>query len=66
MEIGKYYYVVTRNNQMATGSIVSFYAGTVVVEKVLETTKDLMKARLYEEYKEALNLAERYNLQVKK
>ncbi|MBO3073303.1 hypothetical protein J5E44_00130 [Staphylococcus xylosus] len=66
LEIGKYYYVVTRNNQMATGSIVSFYADTVVVEKVLETTKDLTKARLYEEYKEALNLAERYNLQVKK
>lgn len=66
LEIGKYYYVVTRNNQMATGSIMSFYDGAVVLEKVLETTKDLTKAMLYEEYKEALDLAERYNLQVKK
>lgn len=66
MEVGKYYYVVTRNNQMATGSIVSFYADTVVGEKVLETTKDLTEARLYEDYDDAFYFAEQYNLEVKK
>ncbi|MFQ3790862.1 hypothetical protein AABD37_02275 [Staphylococcus nepalensis] len=66
MEIGKYYYVVTRNNRMATGSIVNFYADEIVVEKVLETTKDLTKAVLYEDYEDALELAEQYNLEIKK
>ena len=66
MEIGKYYYVVTRNNRMATGSIVNFYADEIVVEKVLETTKDLTKAVLYEDYEDALELAEPYNLEIKK
>ena len=66
LETGKYYYVVTRNNRMATGSIVSFYADEIVVEKVLETTKDLTKAVLYEDYEDALELAEPYNLEIKK
>lgn len=66
MEIGKYYYIVTRNNRMATGSIMNFYADETVVEKALETTKDLTKAVIYEDYEDALELAEQYNLEVKK
>ena len=61
MEIGKYYYVVTRNNQMATGSVVSLYADWEVIEKTIETTTDITKVRLYEDYD-----AEQYNLEVKK
>lgn len=66
MEIGRYYYVVTRNNQMATGSVVSLYDGAVVLEKTIETTTDITKVRLYEDYDDALNFAEQYNLEVKK
>jgi len=66
LEIGKYYYVVTRNNQMATGSVVSLYADWEVIEKTIETTTDITKVRLYEDYDDALNFAEQYNLEVKK
>ena len=66
MEIGKYYYVVTRNNQMATGSVVSLYADWEVIEKTIETTTDITKVRLYEDCDDALNFAEQYNLEVKK
>ncbi|WP_426462593.1 hypothetical protein [Staphylococcus equorum] len=66
MEIGKYYYVVTRNNRMATGSVVSMYADLEVLEKTIETTTDVAKVRLYEDYDDALNFAEQYNLEVKK
>lgn len=66
MEIGKYYYVVTRNNKMATGSVVSLYADWEVIEKTIETTTDITKVRLYEDYDDALNFAEQYNLEVKR
>lgn len=66
MYIGKYYYVVTRNNQMATGSIISLYADCEVLEKTMEMTLDITEAKLYEDYDDALNFAEQYNLEVKK
>lgn len=51
---------------MATGSVVSFYADWEVIEKTIETTTDITKVRLYEDYDDALNFAEQYNLEVKK
>jgi len=50
---------------MATGSVVSLYADWEVIEKTIETTTDITKVRLYEDYDDALNFAEQYNLEVK-
>ncbi|MBM6637485.1 hypothetical protein [Staphylococcus xylosus] len=66
MEIGKYYYVVTHENRMFTGEIVSVYADSVPGFKMTHTTLDVNEAQLFEDYKEALESAESYGMEVKK
>lgn len=66
MEIGKYYYVVAHEGRMFTGEIVSVYADSVPGFKMTHTTLDINEAQLYEDYREALETAESYSMEVKK
>ncbi|WP_436961590.1 hypothetical protein [Staphylococcus xylosus] len=65
MEIGKYYYVVTHENRMFTGEVMTVY-GDNRSESVLQTTRYVPKALTFEDYNEALETAKEYSLEVKK
>lgn len=66
MRVGKEYYIAVRGNRMATGSVLSYYQDNYVVDKVVETTKEVDEVQVFNEYAEALEFAERYGLEVKK
>ncbi|MEB8121796.1 hypothetical protein NGH46_06650 [Staphylococcus xylosus] len=65
MEIGKYYYVVTHENRMFTGEIMTVH-GDNRSESVLQKTRYVPKALTFEDYNEALETAKEYSLEVKK
>lgn len=65
MEVGKYYYVVMRNNQIYA-NVIPAYAENIVIEEMLETTKDIQQAKIYKEYSDAKETADKFDLEVKK
>lgn len=65
MEIGEYYYVLVYENRMYTGEIITVY-GDNKSESILQTSKNVAKALMFDDYKEALETAKEYNLEVKK
>ncbi|GEQ05526.1 hypothetical protein EKQ61_03225 [Staphylococcus gallinarum] len=65
MEIGKYYYVVAHEGRMFTGEIITVY-GDYKSESILQTSTNVAKALIFDDYNEALETAKEYNLEVKK
>lgn len=65
MEIGKYYYVVTHENRMFTGEIITIH-GDNRNKSILQTSTNVTKALIFEDYNEALETAKEYSLEVKK
>ncbi|MEX6311541.1 hypothetical protein AB6E91_08535 [Staphylococcus saprophyticus] len=65
MEIGKYYYVVVNNENRMFEEVVEMY-GDNHMEKILITTLDTERARLFDVYKDAKELADMYDFEVKK
>lgn len=65
LEIGKYYYVVTHENRMFTGEIITIH-GDNRSKSILQTSTNVTKALIFEDYNEALETAKEYSLEVKK
>lgn len=66
MEIGKEYFIAVRNGRIATGVVLNLYDDNQVAERVIETTTDIKEAQLFESHSNAIELAERYSMKVKK
>lgn len=65
MEIGKYYYVVVNNENRMFDEKVRVY-GDNHMETIVTTTLDTERARLFDTYKDANELADTYGFKVKK
>lgn len=65
MEIGKDYYVVMNNEGRLFVEVLHAYGSNVIVEKIIETTKDIREAKVFSEYDEAKELADRYEMSIK-
>lgn len=65
MEIGKYYYVVVNNENRMFDEKVKVY-GDSHMETIVTTTLDTERARLFDTYKDAKELADMYEFEVKK
>lgn len=65
MEIGKYYYVVVNNENRMFNEIVQVY-GDNHMETIVATTLDTERVRLFDTYKDAKELADMYEFEVKK
>lgn len=65
MEIGKEYYVVMHEDRMYQ-DIVEVFADSRPRARIINTTEDIFRAEVFEDYKDAMELANEYDLQVKK
>lgn len=65
LEIGKYYYVVVNNEDRMFNEVVQVY-GDSHMETIVTTTLDTERARLFDTYKDAKELADTYGFKVKK
>ncbi|MCQ3816696.1 hypothetical protein [Staphylococcus xylosus] len=65
MEIGKEYYVVMHEGRMYQ-DIVDVFADGRPKTRIINTTDDIFRAEVFEDYKDAIELANEYDLQVKK
>ena len=65
LEIGKYYYVVVNNEHRMFNEVVKMY-GDTHAETIVTTTLDTERAVLFDTYKDAKELADMYEFEVKK
>lgn len=65
MEIGKYYFVVVNNEHRMFNEVVKMY-GDTHMETIVTTTLDTEQVRLFDIYKDAKELADTYEFEVKK
>lgn len=65
MEIGKYYYVVVNNENRMFNEVVQVY-GDKHMETIVTTTLETKRVRLFDNYKDAKELADTYGFKVKK
>ncbi|MBF0814061.1 hypothetical protein IR133_10050 [Staphylococcus saprophyticus] len=65
MEVGKEYYVVMHEGRMYQ-DIVEVFADSRPRARIINTTDDVFRAEVFENYKDALDLANDYDLEVKK
>lgn len=65
LEIGKYYYVVVNNENRMFNEVVKMY-GDTHTETIVVTTLDTERVRLFDTYKDAKELADTYEFEVKK
>lgn len=65
MEIGKHYYVVMHEGRMYQ-DIVEVYADSRPKARIINTTDNVFRAEIFDDYQDAIELAKRYDLEVKK
>lgn len=65
LEIGRYYYVVVNNENRMFNEVVQVY-GDNHMETIVTTTLDTERVRLFDTYKDAKELADTYEFEVKK
>lgn len=65
VEIGKYYYVVVNNENRMFNEVVQVY-GDSHTETIVTTTLDTERVILFDTYKDAKELADMYEFEVKK
>ncbi|MEB8306609.1 hypothetical protein [Staphylococcus xylosus] len=65
MDIGKEYYVVMNEDRMYQ-DIVEVFADSRPRARIINTTDDVFRAEVFEDYNDAIDLANEYDLEVKK
>ncbi|WP_017722713.1 hypothetical protein [Staphylococcus xylosus] len=65
MQIGKEYYVVMHEDRMYQ-DIVEVFADSRPRARIINTTEDIFRAEVFEDYNDAIDLANEYDLEVKK
>jgi hypothetical protein len=65
MQIGKEYYVVMHEDRMYQ-DIVEVFADSRPRARIINTTENIFRAEVFEDYNDAIDLANEYDLEVKK